>query len=63
MPTLIPDQSITLGHGRGNKQRLGHITPEKIRKFQPTLVYWGAGAAGAVGLFLSSVPIFKVRTT
>ena len=40
-------------------QRLGHITPEKLRKFQPTLIYWGAGAAGAVGLFLSSVPIFK----
>ncbi|KAG7529502.1 hypothetical protein FFLO_05609 [Filobasidium floriforme] len=42
-----------------NPVRLGHITPEKIRKFQPTLMFWGAGAAGAVGLFLSSIPIFK----
>lgn len=25
-------------------------------------MFWGAGAAGAVGLFLSSIPIFKVRS-
>lgn len=36
-----------------------HSTPTVVFKWAPTLALWGGAGAGAVMLFMSSVPIFK----
>jgi hypothetical protein len=41
---------------------LYHLLYRTISRFRPSIAFWGVGAAGAVALFFSSVPIFQVST-
>ncbi|KAJ1035382.1 hypothetical protein NDA13_000799 [Ustilago tritici] len=38
---------------------VGRFTPAAVFKWAPTLAMWGGAGAGAVMLFMSSVPLFK----
>ncbi|BEI89628.1 uncharacterized protein CcaverHIS019_0209900 [Cutaneotrichosporon cavernicola] len=35
------------------------LTPELLRPFASSAIFWGAGAGIAVSLFMSSVPLFQ----
>ncbi|CAK9785606.1 hypothetical protein CC85DRAFT_301298 [Cutaneotrichosporon oleaginosum] len=42
-----------------SQPHFGRITPEFLRPFASSAIFWGAGAGIAVSLFMSSVPLFQ----